>query len=125
MSFAEHDVSLVALETDVMRDGKPVTGFAFDSIGRYAQGGILRERMIPRLKAAKAQDLLDSSGDSFDAAKILQTIIRNEKPGGHGDRAAAAAAIELAVWDLNAKLAGEPAHVTIARHFGRRAGVMV
>jgi L-alanine-DL-glutamate epimerase-like enolase superfamily enzyme len=123
VSFAEHDVSLVALQTDVIRNGRPVTGFAFNSIGRYAQGGILRDRMIPRLKAAKTQDLLHSSGDSFDAAKVLQTIIRNEKPGGHGDRAAAAAAIELAVWDLNAKLAGEPAHVTIARHFGREGRI--
>lgn len=128
VSFAEHDVSLVALETDIIRNGNPVTGFAFDSIGRYAQGGILRDRMIPRLKKAKAQELLDPSGDSFDAAKILKTIIRNEKPGGHGDRAAAAASIELAVWDLNAKIAGEPAHVTIARHFqreGRLDGVNV
>jgi hypothetical protein len=29
------------------------------------------------------------------------------------------AAIELAIWDLNAKLDDEPAHVTIARAFGR------
>jgi L-alanine-DL-glutamate epimerase-like enolase superfamily enzyme len=120
VSFAEHDVSLVALETDVMRNGKPVTGYAFDSIGRYAQGGILRDRMIPRLMAAEPEGLLDSSGRSFDPEKVLRTIMRNEKPGGHGDRAAAAGAIELAVWDLKAKLLDEPAHVTIARHFGRQ-----
>ncbi|WP_031361831.1 enolase C-terminal domain-like protein [Caballeronia sordidicola] len=120
VSFAEHDVSLVALETDVMRNGKPVTGYAFDSIGRYAQGGILRDRMIPRLMAAEPEGLLDSSGRSFDPEKVLRTIMRNEKPGGHGDRAAAAGAIELAVWDLKAKLLDEPAHVTIARHFGRK-----
>ena len=120
VSFAEHDVSLVALETDVMRNGKPVTGYAFDSIGRYAQGGILRDRMIPRLMAAKPEDLLDASGHLLDAEKVLRTVLRNEKPGGHGDRAAAAGAIELAVWDLNAKLLDEPAHVTIARHYGRQ-----
>ena len=131
VSFAEHDVSLVALETDVIRNGRPVTGYAFDSIGRYAQGGILRDRMIPRLKTAAAaapESLLDATGGHFDAARVLQTILRNEKPGGHGDRAAAAGAIELAVWDLNAKLADEPAYVTIARHFGRqgkREGVNV
>ena len=32
---------------------------------------------------------------------------------------AAAAALELACWDLNAKLNDEPAYATIARHFGR------
>ncbi|MEM5366070.1 mandelate racemase/muconate lactonizing enzyme family protein [Paraburkholderia azotifigens] len=128
VNFSEHTVSLVALQTDVIRHGKPVTGFAFDSIGRYAQSGILRDRMMPRLEAAAPESLLDKSGEFFDAAKVLQTIMRNEKPGGHGDRAAAAAAIELAVWDLNAKLADEPAHATIARHFqrkGNREGVTV
>ncbi|HYS65915.1 MAG TPA: enolase C-terminal domain-like protein [Paraburkholderia sp.] len=120
VSFAEHDVSLVALETDVVRNGKPVIGYAFDSIGRYAQGGILRDRMIPRLEAAAPESLLDASGNMFDPEKVLKTVLRNEKPGGHGDRAAAAAALELAVWDLNAKLLDEPAHVTIARRYGRQ-----
>jgi L-alanine-DL-glutamate epimerase-like enolase superfamily enzyme len=120
VSFAEHDISLVALHTDVVRDGKPVIGYAFDSIGRFAQGGILRDRMIPRLLAAAPESLLDASGELFDPQKVLQTVMRNEKPGGHGDRAAAAGALELAVWDLNAKLLDEPAHVTIARCFGRR-----
>ena len=119
-NFSEHTISLVALETDVIRNGKPVTGYAFDSIGRFAQGGILRERMMPRLEAARPESLLDASGERFDARAVLQTVMRNEKPGGHGDRAAAAGALELAVWDLNAKLMDEPAHVTIARHYGRQ-----
>ncbi|VVD61475.1 enolase C-terminal domain-like protein [Pandoraea cepalis] len=120
VNFSEHTISLVALETDVIRNGKPVVGYAFDSIGRFAQGGILRERMMPRLKAAKPESLLDASGAQFDAQAVLSTVLRNEKPGGHGDRAAAAGALELAVWDLNAKLMDEPAHVTIARHYGRQ-----
>jgi L-alanine-DL-glutamate epimerase-like enolase superfamily enzyme len=41
-----------------------------------------------------------------------------EKPGGHGDRATAAAAIEMAVWDLNARLRDEPAAMTLARAAG-------
>lgn len=120
VSFAEHDVSLVAIVTDVIRNGRPVTGYAFDSIGRFAQGGILRDRMIPRLKAAPPEDLLDETGARFDIAKLFAIIMRNEKPGGHGDRAAAAGALELALWDLNAKLADEPAYVTISGHFGRK-----
>jgi L-alanine-DL-glutamate epimerase-like enolase superfamily enzyme len=121
VSFAEHDVSLVAIVSDVIRDGRPVVGFAFNSIGRFAQGGILRERVIPRLRAAAPKDLLDAAGLRFDPAKVAAVAMRNEKPGGHGDRAGAVAAIELAIWDLNAKLAGEPACHTIARAFGRSA----
>ena len=118
VNFAEHTVSLVALVTDVVRDGKPVVGFAFDSIGRFGQSGILRDRFIPRLLQAKPQDLLTADGELFDPARVFATIMRNEKPGGHGDRAHAAAAIELAVWDLNAKLLGVPAWRHIADHFG-------
>jgi L-alanine-DL-glutamate epimerase-like enolase superfamily enzyme len=122
VSFSEHTVSLVAIHTDAMRGGKPVIGYAFDSIGRFAQGGILKERMIPRLMAAAPAALLAEGGDRLDPAKVLQVAIRNEKPGGHGDRAAAAGALELAVWDLNAKLDDEPACVGIARRFGRHGG---
>ena len=119
INFSEHTVSLVAVITDVIRGGRPVVGIGFNSIGRYAQSGIIRDRMIPRLVAALPGSLLDETGDRFDPAKVLATVMRNEKPGGHGDRAGAAAAIEHAIWDLNAKLGDEPAYVTIARAFGR------
>lgn len=119
VSFAEHDVSLVAVVSDVIRNGKPVTGYAFDSIGRFAQGGILRDRILPRIRAAPPESLLDEAGTNLDPAKVLRIAMRNEKPGGHGDRAAAVGAVELACWDLNAKLHDEPAHVTISRYFGR------
>lgn len=118
VNFAGHTVSLVAVRTDVIRAGRPVVGVAFNSIGRFAQSGILRDRMIPRLLAAPPDSLLDGSA-RIDPAKVLVCALRDEKPGGHGDRAGAAAALELACWDLNAKLGDEPAYATIARHFGR------
>ncbi len=119
VNFSEHTVSLVAVFTDVVRNGKPVVGLGFNSIGRYAQSGIIRDRMIPRLLSASPQSLLNLTQDRFDPANVLAAILRNEKPGGHGDRAGAAAAIEHAIWDLNAKLGDEPAYATIARAFGR------
>jgi L-alanine-DL-glutamate epimerase-like enolase superfamily enzyme len=121
VNFSQHTVSLVAVETDVVRAGRRLTGYAFDSIGRFAQGGILRDRIIPRVLAADPASLLSGTGDAFDAAAVAAAAMRNEKPGGHGDRACAVAAVELAIWDLNAKLADEPAYATIARHFGRSA----
>lgn len=119
VSFAGHTVSLVALVSDQRRDGRPVVGFGFNSIGRYGQAGILRERMFPRVLGADPAALCTDDGTRFDPARILAVAMQNEKPGGHGDRAGAAGALELAVWDLNAKLADEPAYVTISRHFGR------
>ena len=119
VNFAEHDVSLLAVVTDVIRHGRPLVGLAFNSIGRFAQSGILRQRMLPRLRQAGPQSLLASTGDRWDPERVLACALRNEKPAGHGDRAGAAAAIELAVWDLNAKLADEPAWATIAQAAGR------
>ncbi|OBK25074.1 enolase C-terminal domain-like protein [Mycobacterium asiaticum] len=118
VSFASHTVSLVALVTDVVRAGKPVVGVAFDSIGRFAQSGILRDRLIPRVLAAPPETLLDKTG-RLDPSAVAARALTDEKPGGHGDRAAAAAALELACWDLLAKLDDEPAFATIARRFGR------
>lgn len=118
VNFAEHTVSLVAVVSDVVRNGHPVVGVAFDSIGRYAQSGLLRERFIRRLLAAKPEEIAKTSGAGIDVDKAFQVMMRNEKPGGHGDRAHAVAALELALWDLNAKLADEPAYATIAAHYG-------
>lgn len=118
VNFSGHTVSLVAVIADVIRGGRPVAGVAFNSIGRFAQSGILRDRMIPRVMAASPDTLLDASG-FLDPAAVVARALADEKPGGHGDRAAAAGALELACWDLNAKLRDEPACVTIARHAGR------
>lgn len=118
VNFSGHTVSLVAVVADVIRGGRPVAGVAFNSIGRFAQSGILRDRMIPRVLAASPDALLDASG-FLDPAAVVACALADEKPGGHGDRAAAAGALELACWDLNAKLRDEPACVTIARHAGR------
>jgi D(-)-tartrate dehydratase len=115
VDFSQHTVSLVAVVSDQVRNGKAVAGLAFNSIGRFAQGGIMRERMIPRLIEADPASLLDPTGSCFDPDIVSATVMRDEKPGGHGDRAGAAAALELAFWDLNAKLVDEPAYQHIAK----------
>lgn len=122
VDFSRHTVSLVVVVSDQVRNGQPVTGVAFNSIGRFAQGGILRDRMIPRVLDAPPESLLDDTG-RIDPARVLGRALTDEKPGGHGDRSGAAAALELACWDLNAKLADEPAYRTIARRFGRDSAV--
>src|SRR5690606_3357783 len=77
VNFSGHTVSLVAVVSDVIRNGKPLTGFAFDSIGRFAQSGILRDRMIPRLLAAPPPSLLADSGTAFDPGRALAIMMRN------------------------------------------------
>src|SRR5260370_38755175 len=90
IDFSQMTVSVLALVTDVMRDGKPVVGFGFNSNGRYAPSGLLRDRFIPRLKTAEPQTLLSEDGDNFDPARICYTVMRSANPGGHGARSVAA-----------------------------------
>src|SRR5690242_21445669 len=86
--FSEMTTSVVAVITDVVRDGKPVAGFAFNSTGRYACGAQMRDRFIPRILAARPETLLDGSG-CLDPEKILAVMLQREKAGGHSERSIA------------------------------------
>ncbi len=110
-------VSVVALVSYVQRHGRPVVGFGFHSNGRYAPSGLLRDRFIPRLKAADTPALLDESGGNFDPVRIWQVLMRNEKPGGHGERSVAVGVLDMAVWDLVAKIAEKPLYRLLAERY--------
>src|SRR6266436_5739688 len=81
--FTEMTTSVVAVLTDVVRDGRPVTGFAFNSTGRYACGAQMRARFIPRLLGADPETMLDADGRNLDPAKALACMLQREKAGGH------------------------------------------
>lgn len=108
ISFDKMTISVVAVETDVVRDGRPVVGLGFCSNGRYAQSGIIRERLAPRILDADPDSLVDAAADNLNPQAVWSAMMSNEKPGGHGDRAVAAGAIDMAVWDAVAKIAGLP-----------------
>jgi L-alanine-DL-glutamate epimerase-like enolase superfamily enzyme len=122
-NFSEMTTSVVAVITDVARDGKPVVGFAFNSTGRYACGAQMRERFIPRILRAEPNSLLDGSGDNFAPEKILAAMMQNEKSGGHSERSIGIGTIEVAVWDAVAKIAEKPLHRLLAERYngGRTA----
>src|SRR5215210_2982905 len=86
IDFSEMTTSVVAVKTDVVRGGKPVVGYAFNSTGRYACGAQMRARFIPRVLKAAAESLLSDGGTSFEPAKILAAMMQREKPGGHTER---------------------------------------
>ena len=115
--FSEMTTSVVAVITDVVRNGKPVCGFAFNSTGRYACGAQMRARFIPRILAADPASFRDASGRNLDPAKILACMMRREKAGGHSERSIAIGTIEVAVWDAIAKIADKPLHVLLAERF--------
>ncbi len=115
-NFSEMTTSVVAVITDVMRGGKPVTGFAFNSTGRYACGAQMRERFIPRILKSDPDTLLDDAGH-LSPDKILAAMMRNEKSGGHSERSVGIGTIEVAVWDAVAKIAGKPLHRVLADRY--------
>jgi L-alanine-DL-glutamate epimerase-like enolase superfamily enzyme len=115
--FSEMTTSVVAVRTDVLREGKPVTGFAFNSTGRYACGATMRARFIPRILAADPRSLLDEAQENFDPPKILAIMMAREKSGGHSERSIAIGTIEVAIWDAVAKIAGKPLHRLLAERY--------
>jgi len=117
VNFSEMTVSVVALITDVIREGKPVVGFGFNSNGRYAPGGLLRERFIPRLVSADPRLLVDQSGENLDPFRVWDVLMTNEKPGGHGERSVAVGVVDMAVWDTVAKIAGVPLYRLLADRY--------
>ena len=99
--------SIVALVTDVERNGRPVVGYGFSSMGRFAQGGLIRERFAPRLLAA---------GD-VDPLTGWAAMMKGEKPGGHGERCVAVGTLDMALWDAAAKIADLPLHRLLRQRF--------
>lgn len=122
IDFSEMTISAVAVHTDVVRDGKPVVGYGFHSNGRYAQSGIMRDRLVPRLLRAPASALLTEDESNFDPLKAWRVMMANEKPGGHGERSVAVGTIDMALWDLTAKIEGKPLYRVLAdRYRGGKA----
>lgn len=117
--FSEMTTSVVAVLTDVVREGRRVAGYAFNSTGRYACGAQMRDRLIPRILKAPPESLVSARGDNLDPEKILACMMQREKPGGHTERSVAIGTIEVACWDAVAKIAGKPLHRVIAERYSR------
>ncbi|MBZ9856492.1 mandelate racemase/muconate lactonizing enzyme family protein [Mesorhizobium sp. CA13] len=121
IDFSKMTCSAVAVITDVVRDGKPVVGYGFNSNGRYGQGALMRDRFLARVLEADPETLIDHENDNLDPFAIWKTLMTNEKPGGHGERSVAVGTIDMAIWDAVAKIAGVPLWRLLADRY--RAGV--
>jgi D(-)-tartrate dehydratase len=107
IDFSAMTASVLAIVTDRVVDGRPVVGFGFNSNGRYAPQGLLRERFIPRLMSARPEEIQGDDG-FIDPHKAWGLCMRNEKPGGHGERSVAMGVIDMALWDALSKAHGVP-----------------
>ena len=121
IDFSTMTVSVVAVITDQVRDGRPVIGYGFNSNGRYAPSGLIRERFVPRLLSADPAALATDDGSNLDPHKIWSVMMTGEKPGGHGERSVAVGTLDMAVWDAVAKIAEQPLYRLLADRY--RGGV--
>lgn len=112
--------SLVAVQTDVRRNGEPVVGYGFSSVGRYGQGGLIRQRFRPRLLEADEGDLQSEDGANIDPTRAWDVMMAHEKPGGHGERSVAVGTLDMAIWDAASKIADLPLHQFLAQHLGKQ-----
>jgi D(-)-tartrate dehydratase len=118
IDFSKMTASALAITTDVIKDGKPVVGYGFNSNGRYAPTSLLNERFIPRLLEADPKDIVNEEGTNFDPHKIHSIVMANEKPGGHGERTVAVGVLDMAIWDAVAKIEGKPLYRLLADEYG-------
>ena len=118
IAFDQMTASALVIRTDQSIGGEAMVGLAFDSIGRYGKGGLLRERFIPRLLAAAPSDLLDEHGH-IDPHRCTAVLMRGEKQGGHGERPGAVGLLDAALWDLRAKQQGLPLWQCLRHATGR------
>jgi L-alanine-DL-glutamate epimerase-like enolase superfamily enzyme len=121
IDFSKMTASLVAVVTDVVRDGRRVVGYGFNSNGRYGQGGLIRERFRDRILEADPKSLVNDEGSNLDPHRIWAAMMTNEKPGGHGERSVAVGTIDMAVWDAVAKIEEKPLFRLLAEMKGREA----
>lgn len=117
IDFSKMDCTILALVSDVVVDGKPVVGYGFNSNGRYNATSILKERMLPRVLNAPQEALLNEHGE-LSPEKAWHLMMRNEKPGGHGERSVAVGVVDMAMHDLAAKIADVPLYQWISDHYG-------
>ncbi|UOQ94891.1 mandelate racemase/muconate lactonizing enzyme family protein [Halobacillus shinanisalinarum] len=117
IDFSKMTAAVVAIVTDVIRDGKRVVGYGFNSNGRYAPTGLLQERFIPRLLEAESTDVLNDAETNFDPHKIWNVLMTGEKPGGHGERSVAVGTLDMAVWDAVSKVEEQPLYQLLADRY--------
>jgi L-alanine-DL-glutamate epimerase-like enolase superfamily enzyme len=118
IDFSKMTISLVAVCSDVIKNGKPVIGYGFNSNGRYGQGHLIRERFRPRLLEALPKDIINEDATNFDPHKMWNIMMKNEKPGGHGERSVAVGTIDMAIWDLISKIEEKPLYQVLAERYG-------
>jgi len=118
IDFTKMDVSVVVVITDVIKNGKPVIGYGFNSNGRYAPSGIIHKRMIPRIMDANPEDYITEDSSNLDPFKLWRIMMTGEKPGGHGERAVAIGTIDMAIWDAVAKIEEKPLYQLLSERYG-------
>jgi L-alanine-DL-glutamate epimerase-like enolase superfamily enzyme len=106
IDFSKMTASIVAVTVEGP-GGRRATGYGFNSNGRYAQPGLLAERFVPRLTEATEAEITGADG-GLDPTGAWAAMMRNEKPGGHGERSVAVGVLDMALWDAAAKLEGVP-----------------
>jgi D(-)-tartrate dehydratase len=120
IDFTKMTATVVAVITNVVRNGRRVVGYGFNSNGRYAANGILRDRIIPRIMEADAWELVNDDDSNLDPHRIWRLMLTNEKPGGHGERSVAVGTVDMALWDAVAKIEDKPLYRVLAERY--RAG---
>ena len=118
--FSEMTTSVVAVITDVVRDGKPVVRLRVQFHRPLRLRRADARALHPAHPGRRAGRAARRRGGNLDPEKILACMMQREKAGGHSERSIAIGTIEVAVWDAVAKIAGQAAASAAGRALQRR-----
>ena len=116
VDFSSMTVSVVALCPTSSATASPLWASASTrSAATHSRGccGALHPAAVGRRGCAHRS----SRHGEFGPSLVRDVVMKNEKPGGHGERSTAVAAIELAAWDLAAKLEDVPLYRYLADRY--------
>lgn len=121
LAYGELSVSVVMVESTVERDGQALVGYGLSPLGWHAPTDTIERRMLARLRAV-APDELQTRAGTLDPLAVREFLLTHEPPGIDAGRALAAATIEMALWDLAAKIEERPLYRLLAERFNGGRG---
>ena len=118
INFSKMTISLVAVCSDIKKMENRLLDMDLTLMVDMDKVTLLGKGFCPRLLEANPKDILNDEGNNFDPHKMWDIMMKNEKPGGHGERSVAVGTIDMAIWDLVSKIEEKPLYQLLAERYG-------
>ena len=99
IDFSQMTASVVAIFTDVVRDGKAGGRLRLQFQRPLCAARPAARALHPAPEERASPTSWSTTRGLIDPAKCWAAMMKNEKPGGHGERSVAVGVLDMALWD--------------------------